>query len=162
MGDSTLHFCGPNACLGYWSSQAGLAILPPDRWVDTGDSVRVLPTDAPDPTDSDLFFTGRVGDSFKLANGRFVQAGLWQTRLREAFPGLGDALLYSPDDRYLVLLVNMDGPEVPTFPQAAALLGPLGSLLADVRYLSSSMRGCGRAKGAWFAPQPCGPFCRNK
>ncbi len=153
-----LFFRGPNACAGFWRD-GGLDRRPPTRWVATGDLVR--------REGDDLFFRGRTDDAFKLLNGRFVRAGFWEATLKQAFPALHDAFLYTPDGYALALAVRLaddaaadesaddesaddkgaddksadgGGGGAPTLDAVRACLGPLGDRLARVHRL---------APGAW-------------
>lgn len=122
-----LFFRGPNAHLGEWTAQEGFHTLPPNRWVATGDLVQ---------EDDGLFFAGRRDDAFKLANGRRVEAGVWENRLREGFPALSDVLLYSPDGQQLAALVSITSSkpaQIPTVKQFSEALGPLGARFANLR-----------------------------
>ena len=98
--DGVLAFRGENACVGTWDAD-GLAALPPDRWVRTGDLARVA-------ADGTLHFDGRMADTFKLANGRFAAAAAIERAILAAFPQLDEALLSSPDGAALLLAVSMD------------------------------------------------------
>ncbi|MGI4788639.1 MAG: class I adenylate-forming enzyme family protein [Janthinobacterium lividum] len=126
--EGRLHFRGPNACLGTWEV-SGLKRLAPDRWIDTGDLVRAA--------GSDLYFTARADDGFKLSNGHFVQAGFWESHLKTQVPGLQEALLYSPDGEKLELLVAGSAifSSAISLQRACELLGPLGRRLSAVRHL---------------------------
>jgi acyl-CoA synthetase (AMP-forming)/AMP-acid ligase II len=94
---SILHFSGPNACLGIWED-GRLHTLDPNRWVDTRDIVR---------KDGDrLFFIARADDAFKMANGRFVAAGVIESAVRAQFPGLHHVLVDTIDGRSLILAVS--------------------------------------------------------
>ncbi|MEM1042177.1 MAG: AMP-binding protein [Bacteroidota bacterium] len=119
-----VHFRGPNAHVGTWTAQHYRA-LDPDRWVATGD--QACPA-AHDPTA--FTFAGRLSDSFKLSNGRFVQAGRAEATLRATVPGLLDAVLCTLDGEHLALALLMPAGAVP--PAASTLraaLGPLGDRL---------------------------------
>jgi len=75
--DGTLAFFGPNAALGDWTA-AGLGTLDTGRWVGTGDLVR---------TQGDGYqFLGRLADSFKMANGRFLSAAAVEQAVLAACP----------------------------------------------------------------------------
>ncbi len=115
--DGVLAFRGPNACLGFWRDGA-LAAEPPDRWVRTGDLARA-------EADGTYTFEGRLSDSFKLENGRFVAAAAVERAVCERWPAVADAMLSSPDGRSLVLAVSDAGGAAPAPADLAELLGPL-------------------------------------
>jgi acyl-CoA synthetase (AMP-forming)/AMP-acid ligase II len=122
--DGVLAFRGPNAHLGVWHAAAdgagALLVEPPGRWVRTGDLARAAP-------DGTYTFEGRVAESFKLENGRFVPAAAVEARVRARWPHVTEALLSSPDGRALVLAVSTAGDAAPDLaPEAlAGVLGPL-------------------------------------
>lgn len=124
-----LHFCGANACAGFWDAEIGLTRLPADGWRDTGDLVEAAP-------DGGLFFRGRSDDAFKLSNGRRVEAGRWEALLRDAFPELTEALLFSPDGEVLEACVAVRaGRPAPETAVVRDALGALGGRLCAVRVL---------------------------
>jgi long-subunit acyl-CoA synthetase (AMP-forming) len=102
--DGVLAFRGPNACVGTWSDGA-LHPLRPDRWVRTGDLAR-------QEADGTLLFDGRLADSFKLANGRYVAAAAIEAAVRARFPQVQEALLSSPDGDALVLALGGSADDV--------------------------------------------------
>ena len=110
-----LRFQGDNACLGFWE-RGRLRRLRPDRWVATGDLVR--------QNDDGYTFVARRGDRFKLANGRWVEAGLWESQIKSLFPQIAEALLTTPDNESLTLLVTLH-PET-HLPPRDILLNHLG------------------------------------
>lgn len=114
--DGVLAFRGPNACLGEWRDGA---LLPadPDGWRRTGDLARAA-------ADGSYTFEGRLADSFKLANGRFVAAAAVEAAVRARFPDVREALLSSPDGEALVLACTAAGP-LPAVDAVRPLLGPL-------------------------------------
>jgi acyl-CoA synthetase (AMP-forming)/AMP-acid ligase II len=124
--DGELLFEGPNACVGVWRRNEGLARAAPDRTVRTGDLVR--------RDGDDLFFEGRKDTSFKLSNGRLVRAGAWEARLTSTYPFLHDALLFTPDgaDIAVALCADRAETEVPSEDNVRDLLGALGHRLAGV------------------------------
>ncbi len=129
--DGVLEFSGSNACAGWWTEQ-GLEPLAPDRWVRTGDLVTM--------EGEDLIFVGRADDCFKLSNGRAIEAGRWEGRLREAFPQLHDALLYSPDgDLLSVGYLPHQEAAPPDNDAFRMLLQGLGSRLASVAELPTAV-----------------------
>jgi acyl-CoA synthetase (AMP-forming)/AMP-acid ligase II len=120
--DGELLFSGDNACVGFWED-GGLHRADPQRTVRTGDLVR---------RDGDhLFFRGRKDDAFKLSNGRLVQASACEAEIKNSFPTLHDALLFTHNGRDLTLAVcpSQDAPDADR-PSDEALLSALGSLAA--------------------------------
>ena len=129
--DGELLFRGPNACLGFWTEH-GLDRQDPDRTVATGD---VVTQDG-----DDLFFRGRKDDTFKLSNGRFVQAGILETKLRSRLSSVKDALVYTPDGTNLgvALLIESDATETPPRSTVEATLGSVGSRLGTVQVVDAA------------------------
>ncbi|WP_263785791.1 AMP-binding protein [Salinibacter grassmerensis] len=122
--DGELLFEGPNAHVGVWRRHEGLERRAPARTVRTGDLVR--------REGEDFFFEGRKDTAFKLSNGRFVQAGTWEARLKSEFPGLHDALLFTPAGTDIAVALCVD-PSASKEPSEAAIrdvLGRLGHRLA--------------------------------
>lgn len=119
--ESRLQVRGPNVCAGFWQDGA-VRRLSADRWLDTGDLVGI---DARGYT-----YFGRADHSFKLDNGRLVDAGIIEAELRGALPGLEDAALYSPDGARLGLcLVMAPGAMTPDVAIVSRVLGPLSARL---------------------------------
>lgn len=128
--DGVLAFRGPNAYLGAWRDHTHggeLDVLSPDRWVRTGDLARL-------EVDGTYTFEGRLADSFKLANGRFVAALDVERRVCARWPQLAEAMLSSPDGHGLVLAASTarDSDPLPEAATVAAMLGPLGTRPLDV------------------------------
>jgi acyl-CoA synthetase (AMP-forming)/AMP-acid ligase II len=124
-----LRFRGPNACLGVWSD-GRLDRADPDRWVYTGDLV--------EQNGDALYFRGRTDDAFKLPNGRLVQAGEWEARLKEQFDMLHDALVYTcknVDVGVALCLAPDAAAEPPSVGAVRDCLRPLDSWVSDVRTL---------------------------
>jgi len=122
--DSVLEFSGMNACLGLWTER-GLERLDADRWVRTGDLAA--------QRGQDFVFLGRADDCFKLSNGRAIEAGRWEGRLRDAFPELQDALLYTPDGDTLAVGLLLDATATQPGQEALrAAMCMLGSRLTAV------------------------------
>jgi long-subunit acyl-CoA synthetase (AMP-forming) len=115
-------FEGPNACAGFWRDGT-LHRADPNRTVRTGDLVR--------REDEHLYFEGRKDQSFKLSNGRLVQAGAVEATLKTAYPELRDALVFSPDgdDIAVALCPNDASAEVPSQDAIEQKLGSLGKRL---------------------------------
>jgi acyl-CoA synthetase (AMP-forming)/AMP-acid ligase II len=128
--DGVLAFRGPNACLGEWRDGA-LVRLDADTWRRTGDVVRA--TD-----DGGWTFEGRASDSFKLANGRMVEAAHWEAALRTAAPAIDELVLHSPDGDTLAIVCSLrhDG-IAPDRATLAAALGPLGDRLGELRIVAA-------------------------
>ncbi len=123
--DGVLAFRGPNACVGEWRD-GGLVRLAPDTWRRTGDVVSAT-------ADGGWCFEGRASDSFKLSNGRLVEAAHWEARLRAAHPAIDELVLHTRDGDTLELVLSMrDGAPAPTVASLAPTLGPLADRLAAV------------------------------
>ncbi len=119
-----LQFRGPNACLGLWSERR-LHCLDPGRWVETGDLVEIR--------GGELIYRGRVDDRFKLENGRWIHAGLCAESLCRQFPGLDEAVLFTPDGHHLALAWSSDPAK--SQPGTASLREALGSSGAVLRWI---------------------------
>ncbi|PSQ96261.1 MAG: long-chain fatty acid--CoA ligase [Bacteroidetes bacterium SW_9_63_38] len=120
--DGELLFHGPNACVGFWE-HGTLHRADPDRLVSTGDLA--------ERDGDDLFFRGRKDDSFKLSNGRLVQAGALEAVLKTRFPELSDALVFTPNntDVAIALCVPADIDHRPSDEDVQDVLGSLGERL---------------------------------
>lgn len=120
--DGELLFEGPNACVGTWQD-GSLHRADPDRAVRTGDLV--------DRTGENLYFHGRKDSTFKLSNGRLVQAGALESDLKTRFPALRDALIFTPNgtDVAVALCTNPSTTEAPTSTDVRDVLGPLENRL---------------------------------
>ncbi len=110
-----LEFRGANVCAGIWNGARGLQPLrtTPDGFAPTGDLVGTLhDTESSSPA---FVFQGRRDDSFKLENGRFVRAGMFEARLIECFPdAMDEVIVYSPDGASILVGYvrgNADGAE---------------------------------------------------
>lgn len=127
-----LHVRGENVCLGYWT-ESGLEPADPGRWLRTGDVVE--PAD-PLASDAGLRFIGRADDSFKLDNGRFVEASRLERAILELVPWAGEAALRTPEGRTLEVVLVGDR-ELSRADHAAVriALGGLGGRLKRVRRL---------------------------
>ena len=113
--DGVLAFRGANACVGVWTAGA-FSREPSDRWVRTGDVVEAMSGDA-------YRLVGRASDSFKLSNGRFVDAARLEDQLRRVLPDAAELLLRAHGDEMLELLITSD-----VVPDAAHVRGVLGAL----------------------------------
>jgi len=121
----TLAFRGENACLGYFSPQTGLDRCDPGRWVDTRDYVEV--------SEGGFHFCGRADDSFKLANGRVVDAALLETQLRRELPGTDELMVFTDDgERLHVAVSTLPGWAPPSRADVASLLGHLSVYLGGL------------------------------
>jgi acyl-CoA synthetase (AMP-forming)/AMP-acid ligase II len=122
--DGELLFEGDNACVGFWED-GRLRRVDPDRTVETGDLVR--------REGEHFFFQGRKDDAFKLSNGRLVRAGYWEATVKDAFPDLRDALLFTHDGTDLTLAVCVPPSTSP--PAESDLRDTLGSLSARTEHV---------------------------
>lgn len=141
----TLAFRGDNAFAGYFDpDDGGLQTDTANRldggWVDTGDVVEQTP--------QGWVYLGRDDDTFKLSNGRRVEAGRVEAGLCRTLPGVDDAVVFTDDgERLFVALDVADGATMPHWSEVEAAMGSLGAYLAGVFPLpkSSAVR---TAKGA--------------
>jgi acyl-CoA synthetase (AMP-forming)/AMP-acid ligase II len=120
--DGELLFKGPNACVGLWRN-GSLERADPDRLVPTGDLV--------ERDGDDLFFRGRKDDSFKLSNGRLVEAGGLEADLKTTFPELSDAMVFTPNNTDVAVALCVSDPSIqhPSDDDVRNVLGPLGERL---------------------------------
>ena len=123
--DDTNQLCfkGHNACYGMWTDNK-LHVLPEDRWVETGDRVAA--------SKGGLVYRGRINDRFKLDNGRMVEAGVWETMLKESVDPIEEALLYSSDGEQLDLLIRTIDQNEEIIEEIRDCLGSLSKLLNDI------------------------------
>ena len=127
--DGVLAFRGPNAAVGEWRD-GRLVSFPADGWRRTGDVVRA--TD-----DGGWCFEGRASDSFKLSNGRLVEAAHWEAAVRAAYPVVDEVVLHTPDGETLAFVLSTrDGAPAPAAATLAALLGPLADRHVTVRVVT--------------------------
>lgn len=120
-----LHFRGDNACIGVWSNRH-LTRLDPDRLVATGDKV--------EQDGDDLFFRGRRDNTFKLSNGRVVQAGHIESKLKQRFRTLDEAFVFTPDGDNVALALRLTGPDrkSPSDESLRMTIGDLRERLIDI------------------------------
>jgi len=123
--DGELLFEGPNACIGFWDD-GHLHRVDPNRSVHTGDLAR--------RKGDDLFFCGRTDDAFKLSNGRLVQPGPWEATVKDRFPALRDALLFTHDGTNLTLALSPspDDSSLPSETDVRSALSPIAARLEHV------------------------------
>jgi acyl-CoA synthetase (AMP-forming)/AMP-acid ligase II len=114
--DGELLFEGSNACAGFWADGM-LHRKDPNRTVATGDRAR--------RTDAGYFFEGRTDDTFKLPNGRLLEASIWETKLKSQFSALHDALLYAPDGSTLALALCVSDADAPPLDEVRSALNGL-------------------------------------
>ena len=94
--NGVLEFRGDNAHCGRWTEQ-GLITLPPDRWVETGDYVKLCTEIIGERDAAAYCFVGRADDAFKLANGRFIPAPIWEALLKSRIEGCVEAMITTLD-----------------------------------------------------------------
>ena len=87
--DGVLAFRGPSACSGHWQNGA-LHSLDADRWQRTDDLVTLQ-------DDGVYTFIGRLSTTFKLANGKLVQAPQLEARIRQQLTRVSEIVLASAD-----------------------------------------------------------------
>lgn len=123
--DGVLAFRGPNACIGEWRDGT-LLRLAPDTWRRTGDVVQAT-------ADGGWTFEGRASDTFKLANGRMVDAAHWEAAVRAAAPAIDEVVLHTPDGETLAITCSLHtDAETPSRAILCTALGPLGDRLGEV------------------------------
>jgi len=120
-----LHFRGDNACIGVWSN-GRLDRLDPDRLVATGDRV--------EQDGDDLFFRGRIDNTFKLSNGRLVPAEHIESKLKQRFRTLDEAFIFTPDGDNVALAIRLTDPdgERPSDESLRTSIGDLRERLIDI------------------------------
>lgn len=133
----TLAFRGPNTFAGYFDAdRGGLDPMPPCRldggWVDTGDLV--------EQGGDGWIYVGRADDSFKLCNGRRVDAPVVEDALCRSLPDVDEAAVFTDDgERLFVALSVAPGAAMPARGSVAEALGPLSPYLAGVLPLPGAM-----------------------
>jgi acyl-CoA synthetase (AMP-forming)/AMP-acid ligase II len=121
--DGVLAFRGANAAIGEWRDGT-LHRAEAGAWRRTGDLVEAV--------GDGWRFEGRIGDGFKLANGRMVETARWEAALRAALPSADDVLLWTPDGERLAVSVTVTSATDELAGTVRAALGPLGERLAAV------------------------------
>ena len=121
--DGELCFRGANACYGMWENNE-LIIQEPNRWVSTGD--RVI------ETSEGLVYRGRINDRFKLENGKMVEAGAWETIIKETIDPVEEALLFSSNGENLDLLIRTIDQNQQVVEEIKSCLGSLSKLLNEI------------------------------
>lgn len=118
-----LHFRGDNACLGIWKDRQ-LHRLDPDRTVATGDKVV--------RDEDDLFFRGRMDNTFKLSNGRLVAAGHLESKLKQHFHQVDEAFVCSPDGDNIAIAIRLSDANAtaPSLNVLRKVIGSIGERLA--------------------------------
>lgn len=124
--EGQLWFKGTNACYASWQDTR-IDVLPADRWVPTGD--RVI------ESNNGLTYRGRLNDRFKLDNGRMVEAGVWETILKESIAPIEEALLFSSDGERLKLLIRAVHEQQHLVEDIRSCLGSLSKLLEDIYFV---------------------------
>jgi acyl-CoA synthetase (AMP-forming)/AMP-acid ligase II len=82
--DDVLTFRGPNVCAGHWKDGAFHA-LPSHRWQRTDDLVELR--------SGAYYFTGRATATFKLANGRMINAMRVEQAIQDAVPRIAEVMV---------------------------------------------------------------------
>ncbi len=121
--DGVLAFRGPNACLGRWTRD-GLERRDSEAWLRTGDLVETM-------DDGDYRFIGRATDSFKLSNGRMVQASHYENAIRLRWPSVREVMLRSNGEDGIEMLITSDA-NAPSDADVRTVLGALGERLGVV------------------------------
>jgi len=130
--DGRLFVRGPNVAMGVWE-HGRVRRLDPDRWLDTGDLVRV--------NGDRLIYLGRADNNFKLANGRIIDAAQLEHDLREAFPRAADAMVFSPDGQNLRVCLIADSADFTPNPDTVRrVLGPLADRIDSITILTEDAR----------------------
>jgi acyl-CoA synthetase (AMP-forming)/AMP-acid ligase II len=133
--DGVLEVRGENVCMGTWGDD-GLRREPEGRWLNTGDVVERV--HGPDGVDG-YRFLGRVDDSFKLANGRFVDASRLERSVLASLPWAEQAVVRSPDGHALEVVIVGNAAATESLTRAVrTALGGLGERLREVRLLAPS------------------------
>lgn len=103
--EGVLEFSGANAHIGIWTEQ-GLERLDEGRWISTGDYVR----DCGNETTEEYIFVGRVDETFKLANGRFIPAPQWEELLKNSIDGCTQAMIFSLSGTTCTICLALQNP----------------------------------------------------
>jgi long-subunit acyl-CoA synthetase (AMP-forming) len=124
----TLAFKGQNSCLGYFHPKSGglEAIDGTGGWSDTGDLVE-------GSVATGFTFLGRIDDCFKLGNGRWVEAGLIESKICRSIPDVDEAIVFTHDfERLFVALSTRDSMPMPARSLVLSVIGPLAGHVAGV------------------------------
>jgi long-subunit acyl-CoA synthetase (AMP-forming) len=119
--DGVLAFHGPNACTGYWEG-GRLHSLEVDRWQRTDDLVAL---DA-----GTYVFVGRASQTFKISNGRVVDAPRLEAAIRAAIPRIVDVVLTGHDSGAILALYSTADALPVDAQQMRTAIGSLGGWLA--------------------------------
>lgn len=115
---------GRNVCAGVWG-ETGVVPASDSRWLDTGDLV--------EPESGGFRFIGRSDDTFKLSNGRLVDAPRIERAIASA--GTGESAVLLPSCRGASIDVVLIGTGLkvgPVWPDSDAVRDALGSLCSRV------------------------------
>jgi long-subunit acyl-CoA synthetase (AMP-forming) len=125
--DRVLAYRGPNVSPGVWEGRAFVA-LDPDRWQRSDDLVSV--------ENGVYIFHGRATSTFKLANGKVVEAPMIERLLRQRLPRLTEVLLTTRDGVALDIVYSTADSLPVDAESVHALLGGLRAYLGTTRCVS--------------------------
>lgn len=121
--DGVLAFRGPNACEGIWQDGA-LRALEAGRWQRTEDLVSV---------DGGVYsFVGRTASSFKLSNGRLVQAPQIEASLRHRIPRITDVVLTTVSGEAIDVLYSTHDSTLVSEDEIRRVFGGLSAYIRSV------------------------------
>ncbi len=122
--DGVLAFRGANAFAGYWTD-GSVTLLERGRWQRTGDIVA--------SRDGAFHFIGRIASTFKLANGRVVDAPRLERLLQQQLLTLDDVVLTTIDTRTIDVLYSTHDETPLPVAMFATQLGPLSGQVSRAR-----------------------------
>jgi long-subunit acyl-CoA synthetase (AMP-forming) len=125
--DRVLSYRGPNVSSGVWEGRAFIA-LDPDRWQRSDDLVTV--------ENGVYLFHGRATSTFKLANGKVVEAPMIERQLRQRLPRITEVLLTTRDGVALDIVYSTADSLPVDAESVHALLGGLRAYLGTTRCVS--------------------------
>tara|TARA_B100001758_G_scaffold246308_1_gene261082 strand:- start:1506 stop:2993 length:1488 start_codon:yes stop_codon:yes gene_type:complete len=100
--DGELQISGPNVMQGYWGQAEATEKVLVERegktWYKTGDAARL--------EDGFVFYEGRIGDNYKLSNGKFVNVERVETIIKRHVDC--NCLVFTRDGTHNELIVNRE------------------------------------------------------
>ncbi len=117
---------GPNVMMGYWNNpEATRAMIDPDGWLNTGDTVGISDT-------GHIYITGRIKEIIVMSNGEKVPpADMEQAILRDRL--FDQVMVYGEGRPYLVALLVLNPEAWLQFAKETGVRGDIPEALTDSR-----------------------------
>jgi long-chain acyl-CoA synthetase len=117
---------GPNVMMGYWNNpEATRAMIDPDGWLNTGDTVGISDT-------GHIYITGRIKEIIVMSNGEKVPpADMEQAILRDRL--FDQVMVYGEGRPYLVALTVLNPEAWLQFAKETGVRGDMPEALTDSR-----------------------------